>query len=541
MRRAGGPRSAATSSTRSGSTASRPTAASTPGVASSRYLDGRRGDEKNNTFPVAYAKAYGDLLRRPGKAPVTFSRAGFTGSQAHGAFWAGDENSTWEAFRWSLFAGLNAAASGVVYWGWDIAGLQRRRARPPSCTCARRPRRRSCRSCSTTRSSTTTARRRATAPPGTSPSAPATSGCCRCSAPSPSCASGSCRTWRPRPAARSRRASRSCGRCSSITRATSEVWRHPLQWMLGDSLLVAPVTEEGATAVRAYLPPGDWVDAFTGDGRRGRSGRRAARPRSTRCRFGSVPPTGCACARCSGGSHRAGIGCRAAGRRDPRLGTPWHPIRLRRAAPPSPSRSRRGSSRRSPDSPARSPCSSRDFRLVGATPAEAASGLLVLCVVQGVLAIALSLRYRMPISIAWSTPGAALMVAAKGLTDDFSAAVGCFRAVRHPAAHHRAVAMAGAGDDPHPEADRERDAGRDPAADLPRAGAGIDRRHLVAGSRRSSWCGWCWPAWRRAGPSRRRRGDRDRGRHRDRREPAGGAVDRAHSAVRRCPASIPPC
>jgi len=66
------------------------------------------------------------------------------------------------------------------------------------------------------------------------------------------------------------------------------------------------------------------------------------------------------------------------------------------------------------------------LQVVGATPAEAASGLLVLCVFQGLLAIALSLRYRMPISIAWSTPGAALMVAAKGLTDDFSAAVGAF-------------------------------------------------------------------------------------------------------------------
>ncbi len=87
------------------------------------YLDGRRGDEKNAVFPVAYAKAYGDLLRRAGKAPVTFSRAGYTGSQAHGAFWAGDENSTWEAFRWSLFAGLNAASGGIVYWGWDIAGF----------------------------------------------------------------------------------------------------------------------------------------------------------------------------------------------------------------------------------------------------------------------------------------------------------------------------------------------------------------------------------------------------------------------------------
>lgn len=87
------------------------------------YLDGARGAERNNVFPVAYAKAYGDLLRRAGKAPVTFSRAGFAGSQAHGAFWAGDENSTWDAFRWSMWAGLNAAACGIVYWGWDIAGF----------------------------------------------------------------------------------------------------------------------------------------------------------------------------------------------------------------------------------------------------------------------------------------------------------------------------------------------------------------------------------------------------------------------------------
>lgn len=66
------------------------------------------------------------------------------------------------------------------------------------------------------------------------------------------------------------------------------------------------------------------------------------------------------------------------------------------------------------------------LQAVGATPAEAASGLLALCVFQAVIAIGLSLRYRMPISIAWSTPGAALLVAAKGVTDDFAAAVGAF-------------------------------------------------------------------------------------------------------------------
>lgn len=63
---------------------------------------------------------------------------------------------------------------------------------------------------------------------------------------------------------------------------------------------------------------------------------------------------------------------------------------------------------------------------VGASAAEAASGLFALCIGQAIVAIVLSLRFRMPIAIAWSTPGAALLVAAKGLTDDYSAAVGAF-------------------------------------------------------------------------------------------------------------------
>ena len=115
-----------------------------------------RGDEGNNLYPVHYAKAFGDLLREHGKAPVTFSRSGFTGSQAHGVFWAGDEDSTWEAFRNSVTAGLTAASCGIVYWGWDLAGLLRAGAGRGALPAGGRRVRRSCRSCSTTPSSTTT-------------------------------------------------------------------------------------------------------------------------------------------------------------------------------------------------------------------------------------------------------------------------------------------------------------------------------------------------------------------------------------------------
>lgn len=86
--------------------------------------DGRHGNELVNAFPTLYVGAYHRFARqRRGSEAMTFSRAGHTGVGAFPAHWAGDENSTWEAFRRSLVAGLNAGLSGIAFWGWDIAGF----------------------------------------------------------------------------------------------------------------------------------------------------------------------------------------------------------------------------------------------------------------------------------------------------------------------------------------------------------------------------------------------------------------------------------
>jgi benzoate membrane transport protein len=66
------------------------------------------------------------------------------------------------------------------------------------------------------------------------------------------------------------------------------------------------------------------------------------------------------------------------------------------------------------------------LRAVGADREQAASGLLTASVVMGVLAIAIGYRTRLPISIAWSTPGAALLVATGELRGGFAAAVAAF-------------------------------------------------------------------------------------------------------------------
>lgn len=62
----------------------------------------------------------------------------------------------------------------------------------------------------------------------------------------------------------------------------------------------------------------------------------------------------------------------------------------------------------------------------GASTAEATSGLMALSVSMGLCAIIASLWTKMPVSIAWSTPGAALLASAGTLEGGFSEAVGAF-------------------------------------------------------------------------------------------------------------------
>lgn len=65
-------------------------------------------------------------------------------------------------------------------------------------------------------------------------------------------------------------------------------------------------------------------------------------------------------------------------------------------------------------------------RAVGGSTADAASALLVLCVSMGVGALVFSWRTRMPVTMAWSTPGAALLAGAAVPSGGYADAVGAF-------------------------------------------------------------------------------------------------------------------
>ncbi len=66
------------------------------------------------------------------------------------------------------------------------------------------------------------------------------------------------------------------------------------------------------------------------------------------------------------------------------------------------------------------------LRAVGASPEQAASGLMALSIAMGLCGAVLSLRLRMPVSVAWSTPGGALLATSGAVPGGFAGAVGAF-------------------------------------------------------------------------------------------------------------------
>jgi alpha-glucosidase (family GH31 glycosyl hydrolase) len=229
-----------------------------------RYADGTRGDVSNNRYPILYAAAYHELMASCGREPVTFSRAGFTGASSVPCHWAGDEDSTWEAFRASITAGLTASAAGVLFWGWDLAGFS---GDIP----------------------TAELYLRATAMAAFCPIMQYHSEFDRHRRPSNDRTPWNiaARTGDPRVLAVFRRyvtlrekvvpylanqARLSAATGRPLMRALCfdwpedpEIWAFPRQYLLGDELLVAPVTEPDASMWQVYLPEEEWVDAWTGD------------------------------------------------------------------------------------------------------------------------------------------------------------------------------------------------------------------------------------------------------------------------------------
>ncbi len=88
--------------------------------ADARFHDGTTGKEGVNRYARDYTESYHNFV---GNSRVIFSRAGFSGQHAVPCHWGGDQQSQNSELASVLKAGLSASATGMVFWGFDLAGF----------------------------------------------------------------------------------------------------------------------------------------------------------------------------------------------------------------------------------------------------------------------------------------------------------------------------------------------------------------------------------------------------------------------------------
>jgi alpha-glucosidase len=90
-------------------------------------LEGRGGDhrEAHNVYALCMARAAYEGLRdlAPGERPFVFSRSGWAGMQRYGGTWSGDVATGWPGLRASLSLVLGLGLCGVPYSGPDVGGF----------------------------------------------------------------------------------------------------------------------------------------------------------------------------------------------------------------------------------------------------------------------------------------------------------------------------------------------------------------------------------------------------------------------------------
>lgn len=88
-----------------------------------RFADGRTGAEAAWAFGDLYRRTMQEVLDEVHRGDgVLFGRSGWTGQQATGMLWGGDQVSDWWSLRTLVAATLTAAASGFSNWSHDVGG-----------------------------------------------------------------------------------------------------------------------------------------------------------------------------------------------------------------------------------------------------------------------------------------------------------------------------------------------------------------------------------------------------------------------------------
>ncbi len=95
------------------------------------FADGRTGDEMHNLYPLLYNRTVWETVAEKWNGRgIVWGRSGYAGSQRYPVNWGGDSFSTFSEMAAVLRGGLSYGLSGVPFWSQDIGGFQGEKPSP---------------------------------------------------------------------------------------------------------------------------------------------------------------------------------------------------------------------------------------------------------------------------------------------------------------------------------------------------------------------------------------------------------------------------
>ena len=91
-----------------------------------RFHDGSTGRAMHNLYPLLYNAAVFEVTEEEKGYGLVWSRAGTAGSQRFPVGWSGDPASDWDSLAATVRGGLSAGMSGLALWSHDIGGYRGR-------------------------------------------------------------------------------------------------------------------------------------------------------------------------------------------------------------------------------------------------------------------------------------------------------------------------------------------------------------------------------------------------------------------------------
>lgn len=80
-------------------------------------------EKLHNMYGLLYQRAAYEITEKVTKEPIIWARTGWVGCQRFPVHWGGDAASTWDGLAGSLRGGLHIGLSGFAFWSHDVGGF----------------------------------------------------------------------------------------------------------------------------------------------------------------------------------------------------------------------------------------------------------------------------------------------------------------------------------------------------------------------------------------------------------------------------------